>query len=480
MKKIISILMLFILAFSLIACSSPFDDDSMGEDEVEGKVTIRVGIRNDPYEKAMMNALKREFEKQNNLINIKYTNIQSDYHSGMATYIKKPSDMPDIIWTAGDYYSPYSSQGIFVDLSDYYASDPTTDVSNFVSSVMDLTHYGPNGVDDGIYFAPRDYNKPITIINTKIFEAAGIEIPTAEEWNYDKFLEICEELRLKMDTNQDQESQQIGLNSLSYPVEANLHWQPVYYPVMKHFGADMIDENPAVSNEDAITVNNAENVAAYNKIYNDLVKTRYTTNPADGDSNNFVQSKAAMVFEVRPNVPSAVAQKVDVDFLPFPFDYDGAGCSGYAITNQARERKTVLDGNNELGNVNDKNNEELAWEFIKFMLSEKGQETISQTGVIVPVRQSLWTKEDAAWNNYVSANLHHEAFISGADEKDINLNVVHRFPAQSQILMQKELDTTFNSAMLDQYHKDGSVADALQQYLNSEKEKMITILKTNS
>ena len=66
MKKIISILMLFILAFSLIACSSPFDDDSMGEDEVEGKVTIRVGIRNDPYEKAMMNALKREFEKQNN------------------------------------------------------------------------------------------------------------------------------------------------------------------------------------------------------------------------------------------------------------------------------------------------------------------------------------------------------------------------------------------------------------------------------
>lgn len=477
MKKIIAVLLFLVFAFSLIGCSSPFDDDSLGEETVEGKVTIRVGIRNEANEKAMMTALKREFEKQNELINIRYVNIQSDYHSGMSAYIKKPSDMPDIIWTAGDYYSPYSSQGIFIDLSDYYASDPTTDVSNFVSSVMDLTHYGPNGVDDGIYFAPRDYNKPITIINTDIFAAAHIEVPSAEEWDYDTFLDICDQLRVAMDTNQDQESQQIGLNSLSYPVEANLHWQPVYYPVMKHFNADMINENPELTDEDAIIVNSAENIAAYNQIYDDMVKTRYTTNPADGDSNNFVQSRAAMVFEVRPNVPAAVAQKINVDFLPFPFDYDGAGCSGYAITNQARERTTVLDGNNELGNVNNKNNEELAWEFIKFMLSEEGQEIMGETGVIVPVRESLWTKEGASWSNYVSAELHHEAFISGED-KDINLNVVHRFPAQSHILMLKELDTIFNSAMLDQYHT--STADALQQFLNSEKEKMLTILETNS
>ena len=44
--------------------------------------------------------------------------------------------------------------------------------------------------------------------------------------------------------------------------------------------------------------------------------------------------------------------------------------------------------------------------------------------------------------------------------------------------MLKELDTIFNSAMLDQYHT--STADALQQFLNSEKEKMLTILETNS
>lgn len=472
MKKILSFLLLLAVTFCLFGCNSPFNDDDLGLDNVDGKVTVTVGILNDNNEKNMFAKLKTAFEKQNGLINIKAVYIQSDYHSGMGAYIKKPADMPDIIWTAGDMYSPYSSQGIFVDVSKYFAQDDSIRLDNFVSSVFDLTHYGPHGNDSCIYFVPRDYSKPVTFINKAIFAAAKIPVPAAEEWNYKKFLEVCKALREAMDTNTDQAAAQVGLNSLSYPVESNLHWQPCYYPSMKHFGAEPILQSENVSNDEAIAIDSEKCVDAYNTIYDDLVETKFTTNPADGDQNIFIQSKAAMMFEVRPNLPAAVAQGIDIEFLPFPFDYDGTGCSGYAITDQARLRKNDLNG------TNNKNNEELAWEFLKFMLSEEGQEIMSATGSLVPVRESLWNKEGAKWRSYISDTLNHEVFLTrGEGESDVNLNVVHRFPAQSHILMQRGLDEAVNSAMLDQYHKEDN---SLFTYLTLQKNNMKDILKNNS
>lgn len=99
--------------------------------------------------------------------------------------------------------------------------------------------------------------------------------------------------------------------------------------------------------------------------------------------------------------------KDSINFLPFPGEKVAAGCSGYGIvTAHADEEQTV---NGETKKVAD-----IAWDFIKYIISEEGQQVAGETGLSVPVLKSLL--ETGSWRNWnADAKLNHDAFLAGEE-----------------------------------------------------------------
>ena len=269
--------------------------------------------------------------------------------------------------------------------------------------MLDTTHKSSH--DDGIYFVPRDYNKCVIIINKVAFRAAGYTDEEINElkngWDYDKFIETCARLKANMDEDQ------------IIPLDANIAFDASYLSFLKQYGATFVEDNGKVN----FLADN--NIAAYKKIY-ELIENGYMVSQAKKDSFTFLYQKAAMKIDVRPNVPSIPSNdSFDIDFLPLPLDYIAAGCSGYAISSVAKTRVSTSSLNE--GNLT---NEDYAYKFIKFIVSEEGQKLGAETGSIIPVLKHLAT--DSSWTTFKSANLNHAAFTS-SPEKDFNVNVYRDF-----------------------------------------------------
>ena len=76
------------------------------------------------------------------------------------------------------------------------------------------------------------------------------------------------------------------------------------------------------------------------------------------------------------------------------------GCTGYAISKQCPEEKR-----------------ELAWDFLKFVMTEEGQTAFGESGAGVPVLKSMAQDPQAAFRQYLPGK-NHEAFIQ-FDERDL-------------------------------------------------------------
>ena len=436
MKKfftaLFAVIFIAMSCLSFTACANPFNDEEDGKDHVDGKITLKVAVLNSDNEKSAMRALKKAYELKNPDINISIKTMRSDYANSIVDFVKTPSTFPDVVWTPGEYHSAFSQAGHFINLKPLMDADPSINTEDFYESVMEITHY--NNTDDGVWFAPRDYNKPVVIINREMFRLAGIEVPSLEEWNIDKFFEICQKLRVKMDNiNNSEEEKLAGLLWSSYPVEARLDWNPSYLSWIDNYGGEMFDTSK--TGEASISFDSEESKDAYKEIWDKFVRTRYA--PGIGGTGLFSSKAAGMWITVRPEIPALCNAKMDIDFLPMPTEKVAMGCSGYAIPAVTKDRLDPTDGNT-------KTNAELAWDFVKFIISEEGQDILGKIGTGIPVLKSMASR--GSWRNFYNAELNHEAFVS-APEKDMSQMVYYQFNPVNHVLLLKQMNNVANTML---------------------------------
>lgn len=445
MKKKLALLLGVFLTISAVAFTVGCGDEL---EEVPNKVTIEVGVMNTQSELSIMNRFKSEFEKVNDQIHIVVTPFPSVYAQAMATYIRDPENMPDVLWVPGDQHQAFTSAGHFLDLAPYFERD-NIDLDAFYPTMLENTH--SSSTDESIWFAPRDYNKPVTFVNKAIFEAAGIDFESLKGvdengdpvWDWDKFIEVCKTLREAMDTNTDSTTQRLGLTKNAYPIDTDLTWSAVMHSVMGELAGEEVDGEfvPGQLVEgDQFMIDSEANMDAYKKLY-PYIRDRLFINPSTDSRDYFLNRGAAMWFAVRPKLTDCIGAGLDVDFLPMPTRSVVAGCSGYGISKQAAER--VSD--NIVGNT--KTNAEYAWDFIKWIISKEGQEVFGAMGAGVPVLKELETT--GSWLNYEDPDLNHEAFVA-YQERDISSNVFGGFDPQYNTALYSEL----NNLMVDVSRKD--------------------------
>lgn len=439
MKKVISLAMTAMLSVCALAGCNNTGDGGSG-DGASDKIEITVSISGtDASEGALMGKWKTAYEAKNDKVKINIKNFTSDYTQTMMSYVQSAKQMPDIMWTTGEKHGPWSDAGAFVDLKPMIDADSSINLNDFYAEIVNATH--KNSQDSGIYFMPRDYNKCVLVINKVMFKAAGFsdaEIDGLKDgWDYDKFIETCDRLVEAMKNNRNPA---LGIRENSVAVDARMDFNAVYCSFVKHYGGEFVENG-------AVDFLSDKNLAAYGEIFN-LIDKGYIAESSKKSSATFTTLSAAMKIEVRPTLPSLpTGENYDIDFLPLPLDTVGVGCSGYAITNVAKTRVSESALNTEK-----KTNEDYAFDFLKYIVSEEGQKVGAETGSIIPVRKSL--ANDASWTTYMDAGLNHAAFIS-APEKDFSLTIFQDFEADDAALLLDSLSGAMAQVIIGRNYPDG-------------------------
>jgi multiple sugar transport system substrate-binding protein len=176
-----------VLALVLSGCGSNPEAGKVGT--VEDPVTIRFAWwGNDSRAKTTLEVIK-DFEAANPTIKVQGENTEfSSYWDKMATQIAGGTT-PDVVAMSGAYPSEYATRGVLLDLDKV---KDQIDTSKFAEGTVDL-----GKIEDKQYTLTAGVNAMSMVIDPKVFEAAGVELPDDETWTWDDYADIAAEITKK-------------------------------------------------------------------------------------------------------------------------------------------------------------------------------------------------------------------------------------------------------------------------------------------
>ena len=438
MKKILATLLSGMTLLSCAACTSPFEDSGV----VDGKYNITIAAQDEDGEQEILQILADRYQEINPNVNIVIRDFGGErFERFMARHASLQDELPMIMWAPDDQFAMYAEGGYFLDLRSYYESSAETSYDLYYESMLHAANYWGNykplSEDSdpkyGLYFAPRDYNQIAIVCNTKLFNQFGIEIPdTSDGWEMSELFELCRNICKKLSES--------GNKAKAYrAIKLFAQWEPVYTTMFKALGSD------GVIQDGKLAMDTEQNKAIINKLYEELYGAGYynDTNYMIDTADDFNRGTVFMTVVSRPlvlamskNLKDATTGEPLIDFLPFPAEYVGAGCSGYGIiTKHAEEEQTV--------NGVTKKVKDICWDFIKFVISEEGQELAGSTGFMQPILKSL--EAGGAWRSAISSDLNHGAWCQGKELRLTSYNVFE--PAKRSSL--RNIATTFFQGCAD-------------------------------
>lgn len=427
MKKIKKILILVVTVIMLSAAMLSFT--ACGKTDGE---TITIGVANNTSEVNIVNTLRTAYLKKYPDKKIKIVKINGAFDNALVKLINS-KDLPDIIQVYDFSAEYWTSKDIYLPIDSYMTKD-NVKKSDYFDSLVDMAQ---SGNDDKMYWAPRDYNKVVVAVNTDIFKLANVELPK-DDWKWSDFVSVCEQLNAKRKDIMSAVGQDIF-----YPVDANLNWEAVYYPAIKSYGGDILDKekSTALKNLDGIK----EGLDKLMKLADGGLAVEPTAT-----GSPFPSKQSAMSFCVRPNIVSYVNSlkkedgSVPIEFISLPaFDdastsYIGMGCTGYALTTQC-----------------DESNRDAAWDFLKFIMTEDGQEAFSESGAGIPALKTMAEDGNATFRKYLP-NANHDAFVKYQD-RDLPMNYMSGYNASKhlairQVLTDELTKNLYSAANRDNYY----------------------------
>lgn len=418
MKIILSFILAFMFVFMLGCGSNNTKDaaiqaklkeiDLTADENYAGELNIRTW--SEDTEITMMNALITGFNKKYPHIRITYTQDYLDnYYSaltgdyGVAVQTGDYSEVPDVFWIAQDKIdSFYNLDDIMFPLSEIEKIDDSFSSDIFVEEAA-LTCK----VNDTLYIMPREFSQVVMYFNQEIFDIAGVEYPTAQMSGED-FLQMCADLRAGIDASSAVNDYNVPYKeAVTYICDVNALWDSWGWPLIKSFGGEIV-------NEDKQAVMDSEETFQAINFWKTMRQNNYAGPVATQNVGvNFRMQQSAIYFHTR-NVMTNIyketkqikgVKKLGVTALPqFGSKYAvGSGATGYAMY------------------MNSDNKTE-AWLFLKYIVSEEGQNILGQTGNGIPSVKSMVNDPNAAWRKFsdpaLGSAFDSDAFVYGMDMKE--------------------------------------------------------------
>ena len=490
--------------------------------------TITVACQTEMGEEEVLRVLKKRYEElhQDRRIDIK-TFSGEGFEQYMLGIAAEQSSSPNIIWTADTYHSQWEQY--FVDLRPYYEASAETDYSLYYETMLDAasTHgyFKPtknytnplgafnreldensdgmenykNQSEYGLYYAPRDYNKPAILCNTHLFDeldsdyetvyksvTGATEMPADYQSTRARLAEIVagtdwDELndltafakfiakRMIYITNNATTDRTMGRKWGQRAVlNLFLEWEPTYTTVLNDVGVDIIKDDGSLelaAYEETFEALHAEMFPDATDEDKQIAGVMMTTN---GGSIQFSSGNLFMSVCSRPvvlgyrNTFYGTYGEACLESIRLPVKDIAAGNSGYAISNIWEEHGVSVNGEY-------KSYTELSWDFIKFIISEEGQEVAGETGLNIPVLKKLYSAEtnggvEPAWRKVESlGEMNHDAWVAGGELRQDTYNI---FKAEKRNAIRSVTRVFFANLQRKNYN-DGSLANLIKETVRS-------------
>lgn len=413
MKKILSFALTLLLALGVATgCGAPTGNSGSKPSEVNlhpdenVTATLRVAVENYTAEKKIISEIGEILTAKYPNITVKIETISGGISSQYATWFRN-KNVPDILVNNSFDMFTLSDKGLLSDLTPYLeaeAADPesTFDINDYYESYIKM---GQANFDGEQYMIPRSADRVVCHYNKAIFKAAGVDMSLVRNgWTWDDFMTVCATLRKYYDSQDSMKAYTL--------VDPYFTWEAVYNPIFESYGVEYYDENGEVALESDATENAL-------KFIKSIIDNKYASRPSveqAGMAGNkgcmLFHSQAASLMATELSVYYPDAEKVsdyyDVVTMPVIPGHEKIGCgaAGYS----------VYDGSE---------NKDLAWQFLKILLSKEGQNIMADSGSnYVPVRKDMadYTNPENHWGKgYEDLNLSAYTYNCGAgDDPDWN------------------------------------------------------------
>lgn len=413
MKKILSFALTMLLALGVATgCGAPTGNSGSKPSEVNlhpdenVTATLRVAVENYTAEKKIISEIGEILTAKYPNVTVKIETISGGISSQYATWFRN-KNVPDILVNNSFDMFTLSDKGLLSDLTPYLeaeAADPesTFDINDYYESYIKM---GQANFDGEQYMIPRSADRVVCHYNKAIFKAAGVDMSLVRNgWTWDDFMTVCATLRKYYDSQDSMRAYTL--------VDPYFTWEAVYNPIFESYGVEYYDENGEVALESDATENAL-------KFIKSIIDNKYASRPSveqAGMAGNkgcmLFHSQAASLMATELSVYYPDAEKAsdyyDVVTMPVIPGHEKIGCgaAGYS----------VYDGSE---------NKDLAWQFLKILLSKEGQNIMADSGSnYVPVRKDMadYTNPENHWGKgYEDLNLSAYTYNCGAgDDPDWN------------------------------------------------------------
>ena len=417
MKKFLIVCLAAILSLACITgCSGgqpnkPSGPASIDVDE-NVEATLTIATKNGEAELDLINSVIKVFHKTYKNVTVKVEPFSNDVYPYMMSAIKTDS-VPDIVISTSFEMFQLNNSGVLMNLQPYI--DAETEAGTFhVNDYYDMFfRAGQENFNGDQYLIPRSADRVVCHYNadliaqandwyktSSVYDAARCENLTdviVNGWTWDDFLYVCSVIRAWFDATGRKDN---------YILDSSFDWEAVWNPILASYGVEYIGENNSV-------LIDSENTAEALNFMKSLVTNRYTSST----SANFYGGKGVFFFHSQSALDAAAkvgqtstyydaaqsknySSYYNVVTMPVKAGAEriGAGVAGYCVS--------------AYSNVGD-----IAWKFLKTLLSQEGQDAMSSGGKLnyVPVRKDMADATQWNWgNNLAGVNLSAYTYNSGA------------------------------------------------------------------
>lgn len=328
------------------------------------KQELRVVSGQDVTEIEVRTAIGKMFEEVRSDVSVQIDIVSGDRAESQMTMIAG-GNPPDVLYLNDNFQYKFAQKGLLLDVSNYITAD------NY-----DFTPYNKEAVEANRYKGmmtamPFEVSVTGVVYNKNLFDEAGVPYPTFDvkdtSWNWDTLVETAKKLT-------DESKNQYGFAMDSWMIP---NW-------MFSYDQRWISNNKEVTEDTKATLNTEKNqkVFQYWMDLRDVHKVSPTAAMSQEISgfDRFMSGKLAMYSYGRWLNTFRTIEDFEWDVTPLPAPADGHLASCLYILNYGIYSKSQKP--------------DLAWEFLKFINTEKPQTANVLTGMAVAALESVNASPD--------------------------------------------------------------------------------------
>jgi len=308
-----------------------------------------------------------------------------DFTSKIATQIAG-NTMPDVWLQENAVILGYGKRGVAEDLSAYIEKDLKAD--EYIDGL-----FAAKTTDGKVYGVPHGINPIALAYNKKVFDDAGVPVPT-DDWTYQDLIDASKKL-----TKKNEVYGFVG----SYSITQG------WFPWIKQAGGQALDKTLTKA-----MFSDPKSVTGLKQLV-DGVKDGYFTNPDfltvnGGELQTFAAGKAAMYFMQYSSQVSMNSDFPDTDWdvVKIPKAVDGKRyvpmvTNSWLISSRAKQES-----------------KDAAWEFLKYYLGDEAQKIVAASGSSLPVKKTALESLDESKTKPANKKAYTEGIAEGGVTLDEN------------------------------------------------------------